>query len=81
LQLFVSGQVTPHAVFLPLLGAAAAAGVNPNLGKAKEARLDVRQLVQVSAATNMSSSRFKVCLLEGMRCARGQRVQACNNRC
>jgi hypothetical protein len=47
IKLFVSGEVTPHEVFLPLLGAAAAAGVNPNLGKAKEARLDVQQLVQV----------------------------------
>jgi hypothetical protein len=47
IKLFVSGQVTPHEMFLPLLGAAAAAGVNPNLGKAKDARLDVQQLVQV----------------------------------
>jgi hypothetical protein len=50
LRLFVSAEVTPHEVFLPLLGAAAAQGINPNLGKAKEARLDVQQLVQVCRA-------------------------------
>jgi hypothetical protein len=46
----VAAQVSPHEVFLPLLGAAAAQGINPNLGKAKNARLDVQQLVQVRFA-------------------------------
>lgn len=45
-KLFLSGDVAPHEVFLPLLGFAAAQGVNPNLGKA-EGRLDVQELVRV----------------------------------
>ncbi|KAF6249835.1 hypothetical protein COO60DRAFT_927828 [Scenedesmus sp. NREL 46B-D3] len=56
-KLFVSGQVTPHEVFLPLLGAAAAQGINPNIGKAKQARLDVQQLVQEYGAPRGSNTR------------------------
>ncbi|KAF8058045.1 Afg1l [Scenedesmus sp. PABB004] len=45
-RLCVAGAVPPGEVFLPLLGAAAAAGVNPNLGRAAGARLDVARLLR-----------------------------------
>lgn len=61
-KLCVSAQVTPHEVFLPLLGAAAAQGVNPNLGRAKDARLDVQQLVQVRCANLCCYSSHWACL-------------------
>lgn len=46
-RLCVSAAVPPHELFLPLLVAAARAGVNPNLGRAGQQRLDVAQLLQV----------------------------------
>lgn len=45
-KLVVSAAVPPEEVFLPLLGAAAAQGINPNLGKS-EGKLNVQQLLQV----------------------------------
>lgn len=45
-RLVISAEVSPHELFLPLLGAAAAQGVNPNLGRSS-GKLNVRQLVQV----------------------------------
>lgn len=45
-KLVVSAVVPPEEVFLPLLGAAAAQGINPNLGKS-ESKLNVQQLLQV----------------------------------
>jgi cell division protein ZapE len=47
-RLCVSADVKPQEVFLPLLAAAARQGINPNLGRAPEMRLDVKQLLQVT---------------------------------
>jgi hypothetical protein len=43
--LHVSADVAPAELFVPLLGAAAAGGLNPNLGRARTAQLDVAELL------------------------------------
>lgn len=53
MRLCVSADVQPHELFLPLLGAAARAGVNPNLGRAAQQRLDVAQLLQVRCSQSV----------------------------
>lgn len=47
IRLFVSAAVPPAEVFLPLLGAAARQGVNPNIGTTPGSRLNVNKLLQV----------------------------------
>jgi hypothetical protein len=56
-RLVVSASVPPHELFLPLLGAAARAGVNPNLGRAAASRLDVKQLIQVGEVYDVMRER------------------------